>query len=605
MKDIYSIDLNLYKIFLAVAKNKSISGAAKELYVSQPAISYSIKTLENELNCKLFIRTSFGVELTPEAEKLLYYIETAYNTISVGQTMLGETGELVSGNIRIGVPTHIGVFFVNEMIKKFNDKYPGIKFSIVNKSTNEMVNMLEIGKLDLIIDSYPIASERNDITIFELMEIDNCFAVGEKYKNLASREVKLDELKKYSLLLQSKSTSTRKILDECTSKYGVEFNSLIEVSTTEVMEDLVGKGLGIGYFAVPSIMNHVNEKKLYKLQCDVELPKTKIAAAYVEELLLSAPKEFIKFMKETLARKNTTSKKELRIILTQDCTYKCEFCHKEGIKCNIDTKLNNDDIVFLHKIFKDNFGINSIHFTGGEPLLKKDFIELLKDLKANDAYICITTNGYLLDKQIDIGKYVDKVNISLHTLDKKVYENTSNLSLSFDKTIKNIRLLRSSYPLLNIGINMTWINNLNSSISDIKNIINFVESIKGSLKIIELYPNTLPNYISLTQMGNYMEKLGFKFIEQSFRKTRYSNSIVDVYLTKCTCTAALESNNAAKTCNENNDLYISMDGKIRLCIQSSDEMDICEEIKERDNNSLIEKINEALNNLGSHCLNDK
>ncbi|MFU2364041.1 MAG: LysR family transcriptional regulator, partial [Clostridiales bacterium] len=165
MEELNNIDLNLCKSFVAVAKSGSISKAAEMLYVSQPAVSRNIKILEDRLECKLFNRTAKGVELTADAQKLMYYMENAYNTIKTGFKVLNDSNDLLKGEVRIGVPTHICIFLVSDIIEAFNKNYPGIKFSIVNRSTTEMVDMLEKRELDLIIDSYPIESSREDIVV--------------------------------------------------------------------------------------------------------------------------------------------------------------------------------------------------------------------------------------------------------------------------------------------------------------------------------------------------------------------------------------------------------------------------------------------------------
>lgn len=97
----YNFDLNLYKVFLAVAQTKNISKAAEMLYISQPAISYDIKMLENALGGKLFYRTPKGVELTPEAEKLYNSVSNSFNTLSLGERLFTEDRNLDSGELFI------------------------------------------------------------------------------------------------------------------------------------------------------------------------------------------------------------------------------------------------------------------------------------------------------------------------------------------------------------------------------------------------------------------------------------------------------------------------------------------------------------------------
>ena len=136
MKDInQNIDLNLYKTFCAVVENKSFSKAAEKLFISQPAISYNIKELEKNLNVKLFYRISKGVMPTSEGEKLYYYIKSAYDFIYLGEQSIKDSQKKPNGNIRIGVPTHIGISYLSNKIESFYKKYPNIKFYIQNRST--------------------------------------------------------------------------------------------------------------------------------------------------------------------------------------------------------------------------------------------------------------------------------------------------------------------------------------------------------------------------------------------------------------------------------------------------------------------------------------
>lgn len=97
----HNFDLNLYKIFYTVAGTKSISKAAEILYVSQPAVSYSIKTLEEALGGKLFFRTPKGVELTPEAEKLYASVKNSYHSLSIGEKLFTEDKNLATGDLYV------------------------------------------------------------------------------------------------------------------------------------------------------------------------------------------------------------------------------------------------------------------------------------------------------------------------------------------------------------------------------------------------------------------------------------------------------------------------------------------------------------------------
>lgn len=597
-----NIDLNLYKIFMVVAKHQSISKAAEELYVSQPAVSYSIKQLEQELGVKLFERTTKGVIPTLEAKKLLFYVENAYNTLFTGKKMLHDSSDLITGEVKIGVPTHIGTFLVSKVIQKFNEQYPGIKFHIVNRSTSDMVQLLEKRELDLIIDSYPIDSYRNDMCILDLMDIENCFAGNKKYKAISNDIIDIKNMAKYPLLLPSKKTSTRNILDT-TIKSKVEgLDAFIEVSTTEMMLDLVNKGLGIGYFAKLSVENEIMNKKIFEIHTNVELPRTKLCIAYIDQFLTSAPKEFIEILKKEIEIEKNKAKKELRILVTQNCIYNCDFCHKEGLLEQKDVKMEADDIAYLYEITNKGIGIKGVQITGGEPLYRKDIIEIVKKLKQKDANVTLTTNGFFLTEKMDVAKYLDKINISLHTLDEEKYEKISTMKTSYNKVINNIKKLRVKYPLLNIGLNMTLINGLNSDVEDIEKMIRFASSINASLKIVEFYPELSNKYISIDTLIPFLESKGFTLMKNTFRKKIYTDNKMEIKLTKCTCSVVDKIENKEDACRNNNDIYISPSGTIRLCRHSNDEIDILDCIKQKNDEQLIHKLELGYENLGKQCI---
>lgn len=601
MQKIRDLDLNLCTTFLTVAKLGSVSKAANELHVSQPAVSYSIKTLEERLNCKLFSRTAKGVELTADAVKLMYYIESAYNTLETGFKILNDSNDLLQGEVRIGVPTHICIFLVSDIIELFNKNYPGIKFSIVNKSTAEMVDMLEKRNLDLIIDSYPIDSSRKDITIVDLLNIDNCFVASNKYSNLLNnnKPISIEELTRYPLILQPKKTSTRRALEAIGIDLENKFEPNIEVATTEVMLELVKKGLGIGYFARQSVLNQIQSGELIEIPIQEELPKTKIGVVYIEEFLTNAPKKFVEVIKEKANILNSLKEKTIRLILLQDCIYNCSFCHKEGIQSKKEDLLNSEDIRYLYRVLNKNYSIRKVHLTGGEPLLKKNLKEIVQNLKREGANVKITTNGYLLKSNMWLGELVDKLNISLHSINKEKYEKISTVKNSYNNVINAIKEFRFKYPILKICINMVLIKNMNDSIEDIEELIKFASSIKADLKIIESYPNVAK--VNKERIVSKVKQMGYNKKSETLRKSMYSNENHNIYFQKCTCAAVAEVEDKTQTCKQNNDIFITQDGAVNLCRNSEETIELCDIIKKRADDELVKAIKEVYEKTGNDC----
>lgn len=598
------IDLNMYKTFYAVAKSGSFVKASEILYVSQPAISMSIKKLEDQLDIKLFKRNNKGIQLTEHGTKLLFYIETMFNTLNTAEKRLKEDKNLNNGEVRIGVPTHIGIFLVNDLIEGFKELYPGVKFLIENRSTQELINMLTKREIDIIIDSAPISTTLEDMEIINLMEFESCFVANKKYEKLSKEVINFSTLNKYQLLLPAERTSSRINLEKVVSneKKGLKLKPIIEVSTTEMMYDLVTRGIGIGYFTKMSITDDIINNNLYEIKVNADLPKTQICMAYIRDFLSNANQEFIDYTQTEINKKKIRAKKELRLIYTQKCNYNCSFCHAEGVRCKVEEKLTNNEIVNFYKFLNSNYSISSVHITGGEPFLNKNISDLLEKLKTEGSSITITSNGYDLPTRSSFFDNLDKINISIHSLNEDKYEKISRVKGSFNKSINNIKLLRNRFPLLKIGINTTLTTDLEKDKEDLINVINFSESIQADIKIIELLPTFKDEtIIPMEKIIPTIEELHYELVKEEFRKRVYEKNGHKITLTKCTCSAVCDYKDKSRACYENNDIYLSMDGNLHLCRKNDKVVSIYEELHNNDYISLDEKMDEYFEKLGEHC----
>ncbi len=285
-------DYNLYKIFLTLYEQKSISKTANMLYVSQPAISYNLKELENQLGYTLFYRNSKGIEPTMEAKELYSYISTAFSIMKDGEEHLKNLRSLSTGTIRIGTPSHIGVFYLSSYISKFKKDFPGINFEIVSKSTSDMVTMLETRKLDLIVDTLPILTSKSMVKKIPLEKLQNCFAYNkESFPDIEIHDVK--DLANYPLILPSATSSIRMKLDEYTELNNVKLYPVLESWTTEMMLEMVRRGVGIGYF-IKNVIDTQNDKDSFEvITFHEKLPQIDICALYIEEYATEAAKKFI------------------------------------------------------------------------------------------------------------------------------------------------------------------------------------------------------------------------------------------------------------------------------------------------------------------------
>ena len=285
-----NIDYNLYNIFLYLFEEKSISKTASKLYVSQPAISYSLKELENQLGYTLFNRNSKGIEPTNEAKELYRYVSMAFNILKDAEEHIQNLNNLDIGNIRIGVSNVLPAFYITEIVSKFRSIFPGIKFKILNANTSELLDMLLTKKIDIALDILPI-NVNSDISKEALTSFDNYFVFNKNNFNDV-RITDITDLKKYNLILPSMGTNLRSRLDDYLKNKNVELDSVIEVSNMDTMLRLVNNGIGIGY--LPG--------KFIEYESDLEclnitdLPTVDICFNYYEENLNAAVKKFIEFL---------------------------------------------------------------------------------------------------------------------------------------------------------------------------------------------------------------------------------------------------------------------------------------------------------------------
>ncbi len=286
-----NINLNLYKIFYEVAKYGSISEAAKKTFTSQPALSKSIKKLEDDLGVRLFYRNLGGTELTEKGKELLFYIEEAYNNLVIAERSMKESENLEKGKINIGVPSQIGTFYVFDFVSKFHELYPNIEITIISSSTGSLLKKLESHEIDFIIDSSPIEVSSDQVIVRSLTKVNNCFIVSSDNKLETCNIKSIKDLEKYPLILPIPGTSNRKALDELFYKTGVKLSNVMNIHTSEMIIGAVKRNLGIGY-VIEDLIN--DDNGIVKINIKENLPQIEINLVYVKKYLTTAPTKFIK-----------------------------------------------------------------------------------------------------------------------------------------------------------------------------------------------------------------------------------------------------------------------------------------------------------------------
>lgn len=295
-----NVNFELYKIFYEVATIGNITKASNKLNISQPAISKSIKNLEEQLGGTLFIRTKRGVILTDEGKIFYDHIKNAILDIEGAEKEFTNLINLDTGIIRIGISTTITENYLLDYLKEFNELYPNIAIQIYTDISSELINKLRTGLLDIIIVHFIDKEYPLDIDIHKIKKIHSCFVVNNKYQNLLNKEISIKELNNYPLILQIKGSNSREAIDFFAKSNNIVLNNCIELSSYTLISEFAKIGLGIGLSTKEYIKEDLNNKLLYEIKLKEELPSRYIGYATIKNKIhSSAIKKFIELINKT------------------------------------------------------------------------------------------------------------------------------------------------------------------------------------------------------------------------------------------------------------------------------------------------------------------
>ena len=270
-----NINFELYKVFYEVANEKSISKGAEKLLISQPAVTQSIKTLEDELGGKLFIRTPKGVILTNEGRELFDYIREGMNYFVNGTNKFTSLKNLEEGVINIGSTTMISEQYLMPYLKEFHNKYPNIDINITNDLTDNLIKNLRNGTLDIIITAIS-NHEIKDIDYKTISILNDIFVGSSKYKDKKFNNI--NELLKEDILLQKNPSITRNNFDQFLKENNLVCNPKMEVVSHGLLTELAENSFGVALLTKEFIKNKLN-KSLYEIDVDIKIPKRKLGYA--------------------------------------------------------------------------------------------------------------------------------------------------------------------------------------------------------------------------------------------------------------------------------------------------------------------------------------
>lgn len=301
-------NFNLYHIFYTVARCKNISSAARELYISQPAISKAISRLETNLNTRLFLRSSRGVRLTEEGELLFHQVENAFLSISHGEEQLARIHKLGMGYLSIGVSSTLCKYVLLPILRPFVRENPHIQISISCQSSYETMQALEKGAVD--IGLIGATDHMGAFTFLPVMEIQDIFVATRTYLDHVKERIFTDAPLSFktvfaesTLMLLNKENITRQYVDRYLSQENLTAAQMIEVSSLDLLIEFAKTGLGIACVIRDFVLDDLADGRLLQLKMPVSIPKRQVGFAYLNTAPhLACVQKFLDFFADEAGR---------------------------------------------------------------------------------------------------------------------------------------------------------------------------------------------------------------------------------------------------------------------------------------------------------------
>ena len=291
------VNLELYKVFYTVAKCGSLTKAAEELYISQPAVSQAIKQLESQLGGQLFTRTHKGMELSETGGKQIFpTIEKALKLFEEAESKYSELKDTAKGVVKICASDTVSTHFLLPYIKEYHEKYPDVNLILQNGTSSETVELIKNGKGDIGFVNLPL--DDSDIYLSNMvMQLHDTFVCSSKFKELTCETVDLKRLQDYPLLMLELSTATRKAIVSFAHSHGIHLHPEIELASLDLMISLAENGMGVACTPREFVKKQLEEKKLFEIKTNPSLPARAIGLVLPkQETATFAVKEFLKLI---------------------------------------------------------------------------------------------------------------------------------------------------------------------------------------------------------------------------------------------------------------------------------------------------------------------
>ncbi len=277
--------LDYYKVFYETARHSSFSVAAQKLYISQSAISQCISRLEDDLGCKLFIRSRRGVALTKEGTILFQKVENALQIIEQGETLLAQLHHLESGSLIIAAGDTITTHYLLPYLEKFHRLYPGVRIEVANSYSSRMLQFVKEGTAELAFVNLPISD--SELCIEPCFKIHDVFVCGPEYE--MKKSYSWEEIAEESLILLEPNSVSRQYLEKNFRAKHITLSPQIEIAVHDLLIQLTSIHLGVSCVVREFSKEALDKGIIRQMKVSPPLPPRSIGYACLRHNPLSLP----------------------------------------------------------------------------------------------------------------------------------------------------------------------------------------------------------------------------------------------------------------------------------------------------------------------------
>ena len=296
-----SVKLELYRVFKEVAEAGNITAAAQTLFISQSAVSQSIKQLEAELQTRLFARNSRGVTLTADGRMLYEYVRSAMGLLETGEEKLSQSRDLQMGHLTIGASDTVTSQFLLPYLDRFHRQYPAIHIQIISGRSHKVLGLLQSGKVDIAFAS--THQEGASLETFPCLATHSIFVAGAEYPCDFDHVYTLEEIARFPLILLERKASSRLYLEKYFLQNGLHLNPEIELGARSLLVDLAAIGFGVAGVTEEFVRRELESGRLRKLRTSFDIPPRSVDLCVLRDVpLTSAAQRFSDFIRESLRR---------------------------------------------------------------------------------------------------------------------------------------------------------------------------------------------------------------------------------------------------------------------------------------------------------------